>query len=102
MPGRKQVFRSFEGGLFRGDVIGLDHEELAGERLLKEYMRDGKIIAQPPSLKDIAKRAAEQMRSLPESLKLLEAAAAYPVSLSAALVELQRRAESLLDQKSAR
>ena len=102
VPGRKQVFRRIEGGLFRGDVIGLDHEELAGERLLKEYVRDGKIIAQPLSLKDIAKRAAEQMRSLPEDLKSLDAAFAYPVSLSDAVVELQRRAELLLDHKSAR
>lgn len=100
VPGRKQVFRSVEGGLFRGDVIGLDHEERAGERLLREYMRDGKIIEKLPSLKDIAQRAAQQMHSLPEGLKSLEAAAPYPVSLSAAVVELQRRAESQLDQKS--
>lgn len=44
LPGRKQVFRDFPGGIAHGDVIALHDEMLPGEPLLREVMRDGRRL----------------------------------------------------------
>jgi nicotinate phosphoribosyltransferase len=85
-PGRKQVFRSFDGtGRMCGDLLGLDSDEAPGTRLLLPVLRAGKRVEPPPSLDSLRDRAREQMAMLPEALRGLPPATPYPVAVSPSL-----------------
>ncbi|MEM3703142.1 MAG: nicotinate phosphoribosyltransferase [Candidatus Bathyarchaeia archaeon] len=89
LPGRKQVFRfTDEKGNFVKDVIALEGEEIGGEPLLVKVMEKGKIVYDLPSLKDIRKRALDNLARLPEKYKHLRGAAKYPIRLSPKLRRL--------------
>ncbi len=100
LPGRKQVFRSYDRGSMSGDIIGLEDEALAGRPLLEKCMSAGKITGPPPSLKDTATRASEELRALPQYLRCLEPGPGYPVELSAGLKNLHDEVELKLSQTS--
>jgi nicotinate phosphoribosyltransferase len=68
LPGRHQVFRTTGSG---ADTIGLDDEELPGERLLQPVIRDGGLIAPVPALADVRRRAAAQIAGLPPEVRAL-------------------------------
>ncbi|OAQ21860.1 nicotinate phosphoribosyltransferase [Thermosulfurimonas dismutans] len=69
-PGRKQVFRRFDpSGLFYEDELGLREENLIGNPLLKCFMRDGRLLMENPPLPEIRKKAAENLKSLPEDIR---------------------------------
>jgi nicotinate phosphoribosyltransferase len=88
-PGRKQVWRRYgPDGRMAGDVLSIEGDPQGGEALLRPVMLAGARIAPPPSLADIRARAASDLRRLPEPLRRLEAGAAYPVEVAAALTEL--------------
>lgn len=91
LPGRKQVWRRYDGGgRMSGDTIALADEDLDGEPLLVPVVRSGEIVAPSPPLERIRARVREQLRALPEPLRGLEPAQAYPVVLSPALERLVR------------
>lgn len=79
------------------DVIGLDRQRfhrayrlrnISGSRELPElYMKKGKRIVPPESLKDIRNRAHQQIAALPEELKRLRYPEIYPVALSPRLAK---------------
>jgi nicotinate phosphoribosyltransferase len=100
LPGRKQVFRRFGGGVMSGDVIGLESENIEGLPLLGRYMSAGSLRAPLPPLKETASYASEQMRALPGHLKALDAGDAYPVGLSAGVMKLRDEVEAKLSQSS--
>jgi nicotinate phosphoribosyltransferase len=84
VPGPKQVFRRYDGGTMKADVIGAADEELAGEALLVPAMRGGEPV-RPESLEQIRERAAAQLAALPEHLRRPppgEAVEPYAVSYS--------------------
>jgi len=86
LPGRKQVFRRFEGGVAAGDVIARAEERLDGEALLRPVMRDGRRLAPRPPLAAMRAAAAARIAALPERLRALGAAEPpYPVAVSEAL-----------------
>jgi nicotinate phosphoribosyltransferase len=88
-PGRKQVFRRFDaGGLMANDVITLADTLCAGQPLLQPVMRNGRRIAPSPSLAAIRQHAMRHLERLPQPLKTLYDAPAYPVDISAELVAL--------------
>ncbi|KZS56657.1 nicotinate phosphoribosyltransferase [Mycobacterium kansasii] len=92
-PGRKQVFRSLEHGVFTGDLLGRHDEKLPGEPLLVPVMSNGRRIARHLSDLGAARnRARQQIDALPSGLRSLEDAGdAYPVVVSDAVVsELER------------
>lgn len=90
-PGRKQVFRfKDERGNFVKDVIALENEKIGGEPLLVKMMEKGKIICDLPSLKDVRKRAAENLSKLHERHRKLKGAPSYPVEESPRLERLTR------------
>ena len=96
-PGRKQVFRSFDDqGKMKEDQLTLDHEVRAGETLLKPFMRFGKRLRPPTPLAQARKRAARQLILLPEALRSLSPAPAYPVHISKTIREMADR----LDKQS--
>ena len=85
-PGRKQVFRSFDGtGRMCGDLLGLDSDEAPGTRLLLPVLRAGQRVEPPPSLDSLRERARAQMAMLPEALRGLAPADPYPVTVSPSL-----------------
>jgi nicotinate phosphoribosyltransferase len=84
MPGPKQVFRRYDGGVMAGDVIAAAEEQLEGEALLVAAMRGGERVARE-SLEEICARSQEQLGMLPAALRRPaegEAPEPYPVAYS--------------------
>jgi nicotinate phosphoribosyltransferase len=82
-PGRKQVYRSFDGGMPVRDVLGL-RGELQGDwqPLLVQFMKDGKIVTDLPQLKDIRANATRNRAALSDDLKHVLGTAHYEVGIS--------------------
>jgi nicotinate phosphoribosyltransferase len=99
LPGAKQVYRRFEGGVAAGDTIGLPGETGLGEPLLVEVMRDGKRLpAGNATLEQSREHARASVAALPERLRwLTPAEPPYEVAVSEALRE---RASALRDELS--
>jgi nicotinate phosphoribosyltransferase len=94
-PGRKQVWRSFDAqGRIAGDVLSVETDSQAGERLVKPVVRAGKRVAAPETLAQIRERAAGALKRLPEPLCRLEAFD-YPVTVADALHKLAAEADRI-------
>jgi len=82
-PGRKQVFRSLDArGQLAGDVVALEGEAQPGTPLLVPVMRDGRRLSPAEPLENARARAAAGLGSLPSTLRKLDGATAYPVTIS--------------------
>jgi nicotinate phosphoribosyltransferase len=83
-PGRKQVFRRLDDGVFTGDTLGKPSEKLAGEPLLVPVMKDGRrVLENEAGLEAARDRARRQIDALPPQLRSLEDAGwSYPVAIS--------------------
>jgi nicotinate phosphoribosyltransferase len=83
-PGRKQVFRSVEGGRMVRDVIGRHDEALEGKPLLRPVMRGGMRLADGRvTLEEARAHARRELERLPETLRsLAPAAAPYRTDIS--------------------
>jgi nicotinate phosphoribosyltransferase len=89
-PGKKQVFRSRNGkGELQRDLIGLRDENLPGERLLEEVMRDGRRSKTCPSLREIRSVFEADFASLQESVKAIRDPSTYSVEFSPGLRALR-------------
>jgi nicotinate phosphoribosyltransferase len=85
-PGRKQVFRRLDdAGRFAGDLLTLEDDDAPGMPLLEPVLRAGARVGGPPPLAALRARAQAQMAALPEALRSLSPAAAYPVAVSPSL-----------------
>lgn len=90
LGGRKQVWRRPDpAGRTAGDVIGLADEQPAGEPLLKQYIKAGELIADLPTVQQIAEQAKQQIEQLPEAAKQLRGTYSYPVTVTPALQAAQ-------------
>jgi nicotinate phosphoribosyltransferase len=88
-PGRKQVWRRYGAdGRMAGDTVSLEDDDERGEPLIVPVMEKGRRIAPAPSLTNIRARAVQNLARLPENLRRLDPAAAYPVEIADALVRL--------------
>jgi len=91
-PGRKQIFRTRDGGgNFLQDTIGLRDEQIAGETLLQQAMHNGRRTARTRSLTESRNRFAADFAALPESFKSLRNPSHYPVETSQNLADLRER-----------
>ncbi len=82
-PMAKQVYRRRDGqGTFRGDLVMRADETAEGEPLLVPIVRGGRLVNELPALETIRARCADQLASLPDNLKNLDAASSYPISYS--------------------
>ena len=92
-PGRKQVVRRLDDGVFAGDTIGKPDEQLDGEPLLVPVMKNGRRVPQHnPALQASRSWARQQIDRLPPQLRSLEATGwSYPVDVSPGIAcELER------------
>jgi nicotinate phosphoribosyltransferase len=83
-PGRKQVVRRLDHGVFAGDTIAQPDEHLDGEPLLVPVMKNGQRLPQHHAdLHTARKWARRQIDRLPPQLRSLEATGwSYPVDVS--------------------
>ena len=93
LPGRKQVFRTVEGGEMVRDVIAARDEAADGEPLLVQVMSGGRRLpAGETTLEQARTHAHAQRERLPARLRALEPAQPpYPVEVSARLRDEQDR-----------
>jgi nicotinate phosphoribosyltransferase len=97
-PGRKQIFRSIgDDGRLAGDVVALADERQDGQPLLRPVMRGGCRVLPPEPLAAIRERVADGLSRLPEPLRLMTPAPAYPVVPTLGL----RRLAEEVDQRLA-
>ena len=95
-PGPKQVFRKCDAaGKLAADFITLADETLPGEPLLREVMREGRRIAEPPTLDAIREHCRSQLDELPPFLRELgPGEAGYAVHVSDRVQALARSVDS--------
>jgi len=97
-PGRKQVWRHYDGsGCMSGDIVSLDMDAHEGEPLIACVMKNGCRIAESPSLTQIRERAARDLARLPEPLTSLDPTGTYPVEIAGLL----RQAADEVDRRVA-
>jgi nicotinate phosphoribosyltransferase len=100
LPGRKQVYRFFNGnGNFSKDIIALSDEAADGEALLVKVMENGNLTYDLPSLEQIRNAASDNLSKLPEEYKLVTNKVDYPVELSQKLQILIENLKIKLTQK---
>lgn len=97
-PGRKQLVRRHEHGVFAGDTLGKPDEQLDGEPLLIPVMKNGQRLPQgDPGLQASRHWARQQIDQLPAEIRLLEpTGCSYPVDVS---LQIAQDLERLLRAK---
>jgi len=80
-PGDKQVFRVFENGIMKEDIIGLENENL-GEQLLIDIIKDGKLVYELPTIEKIKEFVKNQIWQLPKELLDIKKTSKYNVEIS--------------------
>lgn len=101
LPGRKQVYRVFDGGVAKRDVITLADESTAeGRPLLRRVMKDGKRVESALPLPAVREYADSAFNRLPHRLKKLGPAdPPYPVELSSRLTQKRDRLQADLEEQ---
>ncbi len=69
LPSKKQVYRFYEDGKIKKDIVCSFDEKFEGTPLLKKYIENGKIVKKIPSLEEIKEKAVSNLEKLPEELK---------------------------------
>jgi nicotinate phosphoribosyltransferase len=87
-PGRKQVYRSFDGDCMAGDLLTTVEDHAPGMPLLQPVMRAGARLAGLPTLEDARHTLAGGLRRLPPALTGLAPAPPYPVRVGLPLEAL--------------
>jgi nicotinate phosphoribosyltransferase len=100
LPGRKQVWRTFEGHAAAGDILALADEAAPAEAvpLLKQVMAGGRRLVPRRPLGDVRVSCREQVSRLPTALRGLAEVTSYPVVVSRGLERLERRVNERLDR----
>lgn len=96
-PGRKQVFRSYDGaGRMLEDVVSIESDGgQTGEPLLVRVMAHGRRLGNPETIATIRDRSARELERLPESLRALAASQRpYRVQIAPALHDLAREVDA--------
>ncbi|MHB9285937.1 nicotinate phosphoribosyltransferase [Halobacteriales archaeon Cl-PHB] len=97
-PGAKSV-RRFRGDGFHRDVVARADEDVGGEELLVDVVRDGEVVYDCPSLDAIRQRTLETLAALPREVRAIEDPAEYPVDVSDDLAATAERVRSALRQE---
>ena len=90
-PWAKQVYRRFEDGLMRGDVMTRSKSQAPANYslpMLRTVMRSGERLIPKESIATVRQSVASGLYGLPEHIRKLENPATYPVEYSDDLVML--------------
>jgi nicotinate phosphoribosyltransferase len=99
-PGKKQVFRQVNSKMqIEKDIVALRGEEISGERLLQEIMRDGRAISPYPKLPEIRERLTADLAAMPKSVKRLRDPGCFAVEFSPKLKALRDEIERKMSEK---
>ena len=85
LPWAKQVFRRFEDGIMRGDVMTRAKSQMPtnySDPMLRTVMRSGERLIPKESIATVRERVALGLDSIPEHIRKLENPATYPVEYS--------------------
>lgn len=91
MPGRKQVYRGYAGGIMTGDVLTIEGDAPVpgGVPLIEKVMAGGRRLAPAKTLPEITAYTRGQLSGLPVELRRLDAgSSSYPVGVSPSLRSL--------------
>ena len=95
IPGRKQVCRQLAAdGSFIRDQIRLAGEPAAGQVLLRQYLRSGRLAGTLPTASESRDYAAERLACLPKRLWDIHQRRVYPVACSPRLLALSEQVRS--------
>lgn len=92
-PGRKQIFRQYEGDRAVKDILALASEAQnhGAQPLLQPVMQNGKLTAELPSLPAIAQRTAESVASLSAAVRQVTDPSPYNVEITPELEALTQQ-----------
>lgn len=98
LPFRKQVYRHVDAkGRFRRDTVARWNEKVAGANpLLVPIVKQGRLTYDFPLLPESRTYCQDQVSRLPKEYRRLRNAPAYPVQLSARIVQEQRKLRAKL------
>lgn len=93
-PGRKQIFRQFEGSQIQKDCLGLVTENPeAKQPMLQILFKQGKRVQLPETLAEIRDRTHASVASLPAATRRIDNPTPLPVEISTALQELTQQTQ---------
>lgn len=87
-PGRKQIYRHSQTGVFQSDSLGLMDIPNSGQPLLQPIIQQGQLLQPLETLKTIRQRTAANVASLPAQLRQIQSPATAPVTLTPELLAL--------------
>ena len=91
-PGRKQIFRRWENGEIKSDRLGLISESVDREQaLLQLFVKQGKRVKSPASLREIRDRTSVSVASLPTAIRQLNQPENFPLEISYSLEKLTEK-----------
>lgn len=100
-PGRKQIYRMQEKGLYKSDIIALEGERVKnGRPLLIQVIRKGRVIYKSPSLTEIREFTSKNLSKLPKEFKTPDNKFKYPVKISPGLRKEINRLSLALKKRS--
>ena len=87
IAGRKQIWRSFENGIIKGDRLThiSDIPQPNEQPLLKLIMHDGELLKPLDDLEAIAKRTRNSVQSLPQAVRDITSLTTIPVTIAESL-----------------
>lgn len=93
-PGRKQIFRAFEGNEIRSDRLGLISETPTEEHpLLQLVFKQGQRVKPPETLAEIRERTATNVASLPLETRRIDNPIPPKIEISESLLELTQKTQ---------
>ncbi|MCM8789618.1 MAG: nicotinate phosphoribosyltransferase [Candidatus Omnitrophica bacterium] len=99
-PGRKQVYRiKDKKGRFIKDILGLEKENIRGEKVLKKVMEKGKVIYDSPSLDKIKAYCRHNLLNFPAALSEINSKYRYTVEISPGLKNLRHKLSQELKER---
>ena len=94
IPGKKQVFRQYDGkGMLRKGMIGLASENapVGARPLLRPVIRGGELIEPLPALGDIRKDARQKLSGLPPSFLRLDTRSSFQPRYTDEIMRLTKK-----------
>ncbi|MEF8786587.1 MAG: nicotinate phosphoribosyltransferase [Haloarculaceae archaeon] len=98
-PGAKSIRRFSDDDGFHRDILARADEDVGGEELLVDVIRDGEVVYEFPTLDEIRERTLDTLERLPTDVRAIENPAEYPVDISDGLTATAERVQSDLRQR---